>query len=75
MPFIKRHHIDPKIRGQHDKAHKSQLRQALLNPALTEEQRAGLQKQLREVGQKKAYHADSAPKPGAISFEDVSENQ
>jgi len=69
MPFIRRQDIDPKLRAKHDARYKSQLRQALLSPGLSAEQRAGIQSQLANVGVARIYNATSAPKPGALSFE------
>lgn len=69
MPFIQRHNIDITIRGQHDEAHKRQLRQALLNPGLTEEQHKHLRNQIDCVGQPKQYDAKAPPKVGAVALD------
>lgn len=66
MPFIKRQDVDVKIRKPYDEAHRKQLRQALLNPALTAEQRKHLQSQIASVGQQKEYDPNSPPKLGAV---------
>jgi hypothetical protein len=46
VPFLGRHQIDPKVRAKHEEHHRAKLKEALLNPHLTEEQRDSIQRQL-----------------------------
>ena len=67
MPhFISRQQIPLKVRRLHVERYKKELRQALLNPALTDEQREYIRKRLTEVGKPKQYRSDAPPPPGAI---------
>jgi len=68
MPIIRRQDIAPAVKEKHDAAHKTQLRQALTNPALTEQQRAHIREQLSGMGQARVYSKNSPAKPGAIAF-------
>lgn len=69
MPFISKEEISPEIRGRYEKRYKAQLKEALLNPGLSAEQREHLREQIRSAGKPKVYKAESLPKPGAISFQ------
>jgi hypothetical protein len=73
MPFLKRQDIDLALRAKHDKEWKTKLKQALINPALTAEERRHIQEQLDMVGKPKVYRADTPPKLGAISFTEEKE--
>jgi hypothetical protein len=69
MPFIHRMQIKPEVRAVHETALKERLRQDLLSPALTNEQRCAIRKQLETIGKPKEYEKDSSPIPGAIAFD------
>lgn len=69
MPFLRRQDIDPDLRATFDKAAKGQLRQALLNPALTGEQRTVIRQELALMGPARIYDADRPPRPGAIEVD------
>ena len=70
MPFVSSRDIALNVRKQAEKGYRSQLRQALTNPALTPNQRADLQRRLAQVGSdERFYDAKSPPPPGAIMFE------
>ena len=69
MPFITREEIDDKTRAASLVTRKTQLRQALLDPALSEAQHAQIRTELANLGQRRVYSAESLPKPGAVSFE------
>ena len=73
MPFVSREQLDPKLRAKHEKTYKTQLRQALTNPSLTQEQKEALLLELKSVGGPKVYKADTPPKPGAIFLTAVPE--
>jgi len=66
MPFISREQIDPKIRAKYERKYKAQLKEALLNPGLTDEQKAYLRDQIRSIGQPKVYQAGSS----SVSLQD-----
>jgi hypothetical protein len=66
MPFLTRQAIPFELRSKAEKEHKTRLRQALLNPALTEGQQAYIRAQLAAVGKPKVYLADSPAKTGAL---------
>jgi len=68
MPFVSRQNADPQVRAKHERRHKRSLRQALLTPGLTEEQRAAIQAELAQVGQPKDYSSARTPKAGAIKI-------
>ena len=58
MPFIRRQDVDPTLRQRFEEQRKGELRTALLDPALTEEQRKSIKRQLDTVGRLKVYRAD-----------------
>ena len=67
MPhFISRQQIPLKVRRLHAERYKRDLRKALLNPSLSEEQRGYIKQRIGEVDKPKQYRADSPPPPGAI---------
>jgi len=66
MPFLRRQDLDPDLRARFDKDAKGQLRQTLLNPALTAEQRTLIRQELALMGPARIYDANRPPKPGAI---------
>lgn len=68
MPFVHRQSIDSEICKPHNAAYKAQLREALLNPGLSANDRKRIKDQLAGVGQGKVYRAATPPKPGAIVF-------
>lgn len=68
MPFLSQRQIAESLRTKAEKDYKAQLRSALLNPALSAEQRRDLQARLSRVGQPRVYDADSPPVPGAIQL-------
>ncbi len=68
MPFIRRQDIDPEMRALHDKKAKSRLREALLNPGLSAEQRRSIREELAMLGPARIYDAGRPARPGAISF-------
>jgi len=68
MPFVRTEDIDPKVRQRHITRRKQQLRESLGNPGLTAEQRERIQEEIRGLGGRKVYSADSPPRPGAMSF-------
>lgn len=74
MPFLSKDQIDPHLRKKHEDALRERLRQSLLNPGLTAEQRLAIRQQLESIGQPKVYDANSPALPGAISFGDPSSN-
>ena len=69
MPFISRDQIDPAVKARYEGRYKSQLKEALLNPGLTAQQRIYLREQIRAIGQPKTYQSESPSKPGAVSFQ------
>ena len=69
MPFVHQEQISSTVRSKYETALKEQLRQALLAPGLTSDQRKAIKEQLNNLGQPKVYRAGSPPKPGAISFD------
>jgi len=71
MPFISRDQIPAHLRAKAEKDHKTQLRQALLNPANTAEQKDFIRRGLASVGKPKVYSADSPVKPGAIRLDPI----
>ena len=68
MPFLNRSQIPAPLRAKAEKEHKTRLRQALLNPVLSAEQRSYIRDQLASVGKPKVYSADSPAKQGAIKL-------
>jgi hypothetical protein len=66
MPFIRRVNVDPELRAPHDQKYKTELRQALLNPGLSAEQRTRIREELAMAGMSRIYSADRPPRPGAI---------
>ena len=66
MPFINRQDIPAGLRAKSEKELKTRLRQALLNPVLTVEQKESIRSQLASIGTPRVYTADSMAKPGAI---------
>lgn len=68
MPFIRRQDIDPEMRALHDKKAKSRLREALLNPGLSADQRTSIREELAMFGPARLYDANRPSRPGAISF-------
>ena len=70
MPFLSRQDIDPKLLEASARKAKKQLRAALLNPALTAEQRQRIREEIALVGLGgRVYDAERPPRPGAISFD------
>jgi len=65
MRFLKAGDIPMKVRRPHLNRYKSQLRDALLNPALTAEQREDIKVKLANAGQPKIYKGNS-PQSGAV---------
>jgi hypothetical protein len=68
MPFLSRENVPLAIRRKHEDAYKNRLRQSLLDPSLSAEQRKQVKRELDGVGKPKEYRADTPPPPGAISF-------
>lgn len=68
MPFIRRNDVSPGLRQKFESTHRVQLRQAMLNPGLSDEQRKMIKARLDAVGQDPVYRSDSPVKPGAIAF-------
>lgn len=68
MPFISRDQIAPSIRKPHEAEYRQKLREALLDPTLTDEQANRLRSELENIGKPKVYRADSPPPPGAIDI-------
>lgn len=71
MPFLSRQQINPDVLAQHLGEHRDRLRQILLDPSLTADQRLAVKGQLQSIGQAKGpkvYRQDSPAKPGAIDF-------
>lgn len=66
MAILSREDIPEAIRKPYEAKHKRHLREALLAPGLTEPQRNHLRSQIKAVGSKKVYAADSPPKLGAF---------
>jgi len=67
MPhFLSQTDVPLELREQHLARYRSQLRSAMLNPGLSEDQRQNLKRRLLELGKPKTYRADSPPPPGAI---------
>ena len=68
MPFLSRQQINPVVLDQYAGQHKERLRQSLMDPSLTAEQRASIKDQLNALALKgpKVYRRDSLPKAGAI---------
>ena len=70
MPFLRRQQVDPKLLEASTKKVKEQLRTALLNPALTAEQRQSIKEEIALMGVgTRVYDANRPPRPGAISFD------
>ena len=68
MPFIRRKDIDPDLRASSDKKAKGRLRESLLNPGLSSDQRTQIRQELALLGPERIYDADRPARPGAISF-------
>ena len=68
MPFINQRHIASSVRALADRAYRKQLRAALSNPVLTQEQRLDLRSRLHQVGQPRVYAKQEAPKPTLASL-------
>ena len=68
MPFLTRQKMDPKLRTDSEKAHRAKLRQALLTPGMTAEQKAQIKAEIGQIGKPKNYEG-VPPKPGAHEFE------
>lgn len=66
MPFITRQQIPEALRVKAEREHKTRLRSALMNPALTAEQKEAIRNQLSNVGKPRIYSASSPAKQGAI---------
>ena len=49
MPFLNRQDIDPKVRKQFEGKYRQELRAALLNPALTAEQKEKIREKLSQL--------------------------
>lgn len=64
MPFVSRNQISPVLRKKAEVEQRERLREALRNPALTEEQRKRLKQALAEMSRPKKV--DSFPEPGVI---------
>ena len=47
MPIILRSQVDPEIRRAYDTQYRAELRRSLLNPGLSEAQRAQIREQLK----------------------------
>ena len=69
MPFIRRENVPVTLRRKFEAAHKARLRQALLDPGLSEGRRAAIKGELDQIGKPKVYSADSAQKAGSVSFD------
>jgi hypothetical protein len=70
MPFVRRQDVDSKLLEASNKKMKEQLRTALLNPALTAEQRQAIREEIALLGVgTRVYDASRPPRPGAISFD------
>lgn len=69
MPHsIKSDRIKPKKRSPHVEKWRKSLRQALLNPALSDQQREAVKKRLLEINKGKDYCCkDRVTPPGAIT--------
>ena len=68
MPFLTRRDLSLSLRKEHDKAYRNQLRQALLDPALTNEGKQRIMEKLARIGQPRVYDANSPPPLGAITL-------
>ncbi len=68
MPFLSKSNIDPHLLAKHETLLKERLRQYLLDPGLSAEQRQAIRSQLSTIGKPKVYDANSPAVPGAISF-------
>ena len=55
MPFITLAQVDPVARQKAEQELRTRLRQALLGPALTTEQKTSLKKELDALGKPKVY--------------------
>ena len=70
MPFVQRKALSPELREVGNDAFKKLLRESLLNPALSAEQRQLIQEELTMLENGgRVYDANRPPSPGAISFE------
>lgn len=71
MPFVQRRHISHEIRCEMDRKLRNRLREALLNPALTAEQRVLIKEELTMLENGgRIYDANRPPRPGAVSFDE-----
>jgi hypothetical protein len=68
MPFVSRAEIDQKVLVASMDTYRQRLRQALLDPALTGDQRQNIKERLTNLGQPKVYREDTPPPPGAIEL-------
>ena len=68
MPFVSRTEIDQKVLVASMDKYRQRLRQALLDPALTGEQRQNIKDRLANLGKPKVYSGDTPPPPGAIEL-------
>ena len=71
MPFVSRTDIDQKVLAASLDTYRQRLRQALLDPALTGEQRQHIKDRLANLGKPKVYSEDSPPPAGAIELPDT----
>ena len=62
MRFLKATDIPMKLRKPHLNLYRAQLRDALLNPSLTESQKINLKERLASLGSEKPYAALAAAK-------------
>jgi hypothetical protein len=73
MPFVSRNEIDHKVLSANLDKYRSRLREALLDPALSGEQRQNIKDRLASLGKPKVYSEDSPPPPGAIELPENTE--
>lgn len=66
MHSIQAKHIKAKKRHPHLEKWRKSLRQALLNPALSEMQRDAVKRRLEEINKGKDYCCEGEPLPSAI---------
>ena len=66
MPVISQDDIDDEIRLKYLEEYRGTLRQKLIDPSLTGEQRRSIKQTLADLGKTKEYKEDSPPPPGAI---------
>lgn len=69
MPFVRRSEVDPKTLKRFERQSKAELRQSLMNPALTAEQKEAIRRRVKQVSRPKVYSKDSPPPVGAIAFD------